>query len=231
MKSPKFLGRTGRVLAIALVAATSSSVFGATAKDTIKSSPELNNTATAKAGEVILHQGTYYERDVIHLSEEIKVGENGAYTLTPGYYLRSGGDDEWGNYVATKGPGAGKVLKAPDVVTLQESFQVSGDGKRVGVVTNYYQAVRGEARGITRSTEPAVSSASLQRTLVYGGKKGDSIEVGYQDIWMSILRPSKINFIKHDLTESEVIESHGARIEVLSATAEILRYRVLKSFD
>lgn len=231
MKSLKILGRTGMVLTIALMAGISRSVVGAAATDTVKSSPELNSEATATAGEVILHQGTYYERDVIHLSEEIKVGENGAYTLTPGYYLRSGGDDEWGSYVEAQGPGAGKVLKAPDVVTLQEAFQVSGDGKMVGVVTNYYQAVRGEARGITRSTEPAVSSASLQRTLVYGGKKGESIKVGYQDIWMSILRPSEIKFIKHDLTESKVIESHGARIEVLGATADSLRYRVLKSFD
>ena len=206
-------------------------IFATAAEENIKSSPALNTEAIAEIGDVILHQGTYYDRAVIHLSEEIKVGENGAYTLTPGYYLSSGGDDEWGSYVATEGPGAGKIIKASGVVTLQEAFQVSGDGKTVGVITNYYQAVRGPARGITRSTEPAVSSSSLQKTLVYGGKKGDAIKVGYQDIWMSILRPSEINFIKHDLSQSKIIESHGARIEVLSATGDSLRYRVLKSFD
>lgn len=231
MKSPKFLGRTGMVLAIALVAGTSSSLFGAATKDTIKSSPELNVEATVKAGGEILHQGTYYDREVIHLSEEITVGENGAYTLTPGYYLQTGGDNGWGYYVAAKTPGAGKIKKIPGVVTLQPAFQVSADGKTIGVVTNYYQAVRGPATGITRSSEPAVSTASIQKALVYGGKKGTKIKVGYRDIWMSIQRPSEIKFVKYDLAESKIVEAHGARIEVIDASGDTLRYRVLKSFE
>lgn len=229
MKIPKLVSQPYPLLAV--VVGAMASVFVAAAEEKVMSAPKLNVEATVEVGGEVLHQGTYYDRDVIHLSQEIKVGENGAYTLTPGYYLSSGGDDEWGNYVETKAPGAGKIIKAPDVVTLQETFQVSHDGKTVGVITNYYQAVRGEARGITRSTEPAVSSSSLQKVLVYGGKKGTEIKLGYQEIWMNILRPSEIEFVTHDLAQSKIVESHGARIEVLSASGDTLRYRVLKSFD
>ncbi|GAB5559022.1 MAG: hypothetical protein SynsKO_06690 [Synoicihabitans sp.] len=227
MTFPKFHGQSCLVLTFALMLAASQPVFAAV----IKSTPKLHTEATIKAGEAILHQATYYDREVIHLSEEIKVGEKGAYTLTPGYYLRSGGDDEWGYYVAAKGPGAGRVIKAPGVVTLQPAFQVSGDGKTIGVITNYYQAVRGKATGITRSTEPAVSTADIQKSLVYGGESGQRIKVGYREIWMSIQRPSEIQFVEYDLAESPIIESHGARIEVLKAKDGTLRYRVLKSFD
>ncbi len=229
MKIPNLVSRSCLVIAVAFGAMSPGLVHAA--EENVKSTPALHTEATAKVGDVVLHQGTYYDRAVIHLSQEIKVGKNGAYTLTPGYYLSVGGDDEWGSYVETKGPGAGKVIKAPDVVTLQEAFQVSGDGKTVGVITNYYQAVRGPAQGITRSTQPAVSSASLQKTLVYGGKKGPSIKLGYQEIWMSILRPSEIEFVQRDLARSKIVEFHGARIEVLNVSDDNLRYRVLKSFD
>lgn len=193
--------------------------------------PRLNTESTAKVGDEILHQGIYYERDVIHLSEDVVIGENKAYTLTPGYYLRTGGSDEWGTYVVAKGPGAGKIIKAPDVVTLQEAFQVSGDGNTVAVITNYYQAVHGKAKGITRSTEPAVSTESIQKAIVYGGKKGSEIKLGYRDIWMSIQRPSEIQFVEHDISKSKIVEFKGARIEVVRANGDSIRYRVLKSFD
>lgn len=197
----------------------------------MKSTPELNAEATAKVGDDVLYQATYYDREVIHLSQEIKVGENGAYTLKPGNYLRTGGDDEWGYYVEAKGPGAGKVNKAPGVVTLQPAFQVSGDGKTVGVITNYYQAVRGEAKGITRSTAPAVSDQSIQKFLIYGGKSGSKIKLGYKEIWMAIQRPSEIQFVEYDLAHSKIVESNGARIEVIKATGDSIQYRVVKSFD
>lgn len=194
--------------------------------------PELNTESTAQAGEEILHQGTYYERDVIHLSREIKIGEKGAYTIAPGYYVRTGGGSDWGSYApAANDPEAGSIKKAPDVVTLQPGFQVSADGKKVGVVTNFYQAVYGEGEGITRSKRPALSFESLQKALIYGGKSGNKIKLGYREIWMHITRPSELRFVEHDLTGSKIVESHGARIEVLEATDESIRYRILKSFD
>jgi len=200
------------------------------AEETLKSTPDLNTEATAKVGDEVLYQATYYDREVIHLSQEIKIGENGAYTLTPGHYLQTGEENGWGYYVAAKTPGSGKVIKAPGVITLQPAFQVSSDGKTIGVITNYYQAVRGSATGITRSSEPAVSTESIQKALVYGGKDGSKIKLGYKEIWMSIQRPSEIQFVEYDLGKSKIVEANGARIEVIKATGDSLSYRVLKSF-
>lgn len=200
--------------------------------DDLITTPSLHKESAAQAGEEILHEGTYYERDVIHLSQEITIGENGAYTLAPGYYLRTGGSDDWASYTpATGDPESGSIKKAPDVVTLQPGFQVSGDGKTVGVVTNFYQAVHGKGTGITRSTRPALSFESLQRALVYGGKSGSKIKIGYREIWMHIVRPSELQFIEHDISKSRIIEAHGARIEVIEVNDDSIRYRVLRSFS
>ncbi len=229
MKIPRLVVRI--CFALAIVASAGNSSFGDSTDEVRFSSPELNTEATAKVGDEILHQGVYYDREVIHLSEEIAVGENGAYRLSPGYYLRTGGEHEWDYYVAPKTPGAGKITKAAGVVTLQPAFQVSKDGKTLGVVTNYYQAVRGAASGITRSSQPAVSTESIQKFLVYGGKSGNKIKLGYKEIWMAIQRPSEIQFVEYDIGKSKIIEADGTRIELIRATGDSIRYRVLKSFD
>jgi len=166
------------------------------------------------------------------LSQELTIGDNNAYTLTPGYYLRTGGGGGWESYMpADEDPEGGSIKKAPDVVTLQPGLQVSSDGKTVGVVTNFYQAVYGGAKGITRSTRPALSSEFIQKALVYGGKAGNKIKLGYREVWMNITRPSELQFVEYDLNQSKIVESHGARIEVLRATNDTLIYRIIRSFS
>lgn len=193
--------------------------------------PLLNTESTAQVGKAILHQGEVYQRAAIRLSEEIVFGEDGAYALMPGYYLRVGESDGWESYVPADGPDAGSVKKAPGAITLQGSFLVSKDSKVIGLITNFYQAVNAKAKGITRTTRPSLSTDSIQRALVYGGRAGNKLKLGYQETWANIKRPSEIRFIQHDISEAKVVESNGARIEVLQATDDFIRYRIIKSFN
>ena len=101
-----------------------------------------------------------------------------AYTLTPGYYISTRGS----SYAPTEGPDAGSVKKAPGAITLQSSFHYSNDGKRIGVITNFYQAVNAKVNGITRTTLPSLSTESIQKALIYGGKTGNKIKLGYREI-------------------------------------------------
>jgi len=193
--------------------------------------PPLNTESTTQIGDELLHQGELYQRAAIHLSEEIKFGEDGAYALTPGYYFRTGESDGWESYAAADGPDAGSVKKAPGAMTLQGSFHYSNDGKTTGVITNFYQAVNTKAKGITRTTRPSLSRDSIQRSLVYGGKTGTKIKLGYREIWKNITRPACDVFVEYDLADSKVVEFKGARIEVIEATNECIRYRVTQAFD
>ena len=193
--------------------------------------PPLNTESTAQIGDELLHQGELNQRAAIHLSEEITFGKDGAYALTPGYYFRTGERIGWESYVPADGPDAGSVKKAPGAITLQGSFHYSNDGETIGVITNFYQAVNAKAKGITRTTRPAWSNESIQRSLVYGGKTGTRIKLSYRKIWKNITRPSSDVFVEFDLADSTIVEFKGARIEVMEATNECIRYRVTQAFD
>jgi hypothetical protein len=193
--------------------------------------PPLNTESTAQTGDELLRQGEIYQRAAIHLSEEITFGKDGAYALTPGYYFRGGESIGWETYAPADGLDAGSVKKAPGAITLQGSFHYSNDGKTIGVITNFYQAINTKAKGITRTTRPAWSNDSIQRSVVYGGKTGSKIKLGYREIWKNITRPSHDVFVEYDLADSQIVELRGARIEVLEATTELIRYRVTQAFD
>jgi len=192
--------------------------------------PPLNTVAIAHVGDTILQQGESYQRAAIHLKDEISFGDDGAWALTPGYYFRTGESIGWETYAPADGPDAGSVRKAPGAITLQGSFHFSNDGETIGVITNFYQAVNTKARYVTRTTRPAWSSDSLQRLLVYGGKSGTSIKLGYREIWKNITMPSRDVFIEFDLADSRVVEFKGARIEVIEADNNVIRYRVTRAF-
>lgn len=192
--------------------------------------PPLNTESTTQIGDELLHQGEVYQRAAIHLSEEITFGKDGDYALTPGYYFRSGESDGWETYSPTDGPDAGSVRKAPGAITLQGSFHYSNDGNTIGVITNFYQAVNTKAKGITRTTRPCWSQDSIQRSLVYGGKTGTKIKLGYREIWKNITRPAGDVFVEFDLADSKVVEFNGACIEVIEATGKNIRYRVTQPF-
>lgn len=193
--------------------------------------PTPNTESTAGFGEEILHQGEVYQRAAICLSEELTFGKDGDYALTPGYYFRTGESDSWETFSPADGPDAGRVKKAAGAITLQGSFLYSNDGKTIAVITNFYQAINAKAKGITRTTWPSLSTESIQRFIVYGGMNGTKIRLAYREILNNIVRPSRNIFVEYDLDDSKVILIKGARIEVIEASNESIRYRVIQSFN
>ena len=205
--------------------------FASPAQAAERVTPPLNREAKAQVGDQILHQGTYRQQPAIHLSEEIKFGECEQYSLTPGYYMRTGEGLDSAAYAPASDPEGGRVKKAQGAITLQGSFLLSNDGETIGVITNFYQAVNAKAKCITRTTRPVVSTESTQRMLIYGGQKGTKISIAYRELWKNITRPSSDDFVEFDLADSKVVEIKGSRIEVIDATSKSIRYRVTQGFD
>ena len=193
--------------------------------------PPLNKETTVQIGAEMLHQGTVYQRAAIHLSEEIKFGKDGAYSLTPGFYFLTGESIGWESYAPADGPEAGSVQKAPGAITLQGSFLYSNDDKTIALITNFYQAVTSKAKGVTRTRRPALSKDAVQRILIYGGKAGSKIKLAYREIWKSITRPAGDVFVEFDLADSNVVEIKGARIEIIEATRKTIRYQITGGFE
>ena len=76
-----------------------------------------------------------------------------------------------------------------------------------------------------------VTEDSFQQTLIYSGRVGDKINVGYREFSNSMARPAFNNDVEYDLSESRIIGYKGARLEIIKATNESIKYRVLNNFN
>lgn len=75
-----------------------------------------------------------------------------------------------------------------------------------------------------------VSEDSLQQTLLYNGKIGDRITLGYREFYNNLARPAFSNNVEYDLSESKIVGYKGARLEIIKATNTELTYKVLSGF-
>lgn len=74
-------------------------------------------------------------------------------------------------------------------------------------------------------------AASFQNTLIYSGRIGDKITLGYREFQRNVARPAFNNDVTYDLSESMILGYKGARLEVLHASNTEISYKVLAGFD
>lgn len=179
----------------------------------------------------MLKQGKFYLQDAIHLNQSIKFGGIFTYyTLSEGDYVKTGEDAESEFYFPAVGRGAGIVEKAA-LADPWEAIQMSKREPKIGVVTIFHVKVSENAVGVTRVKRPALADDAFQQTLIYSGKSGNKVRLGYREFSNSVARPAFNNDVEYDLTESKTIGYKGARVEILEATNEFIRYRVIQNFN
>lgn len=195
------------------------------------SEPALGVVNVAQVGEEMLKQGKFTQRDAIRLSEEVKFGSLiTSYTLAPGIYVKTGEDTSSEFYFPAVGRDGGAVTKAA-LVDPWKSIVYDKDGKRIGVVTVFNVATRQDARGVTRTKWMALTDDSFQQTLLYSGRVGQKIKIGYREFSNNQARPAFNNDVEYDLSESTTIGYKGARIEVIEATNQHIKYKVIQNFN
>jgi hypothetical protein len=194
------------------------------------SEPPLNTVSVANVGDEMLKQGKFIERDAIRIEHDIKFGLLDYYTLTPGYYLKTGEDSLSEFYVPADGRNAGRVIKAA-LADPWQSIRLFKNEDRICVVTIFHVSVAERAVGVARTKHQSLSDDSFQQTLIYSGKIGSKIKIGYREFSNNQARPAFNNDVDYDLNESKVIGYKGARIEVIEATNEFIRYRVISNFN
>lgn len=69
-----------------------------------------------------------------------------------------------------------------------------------------------------------------QQTLLYNGKIGSKITIGYREFSGSLARTAFSNEVAYDLDESNVVGYKGARIEVIKATNTEITYKIISGF-
>lgn len=194
------------------------------------SEPSLNTVITVGIGDAMLRQGKYLEHNAIYIRQDTKVGAFGVYTFTRGYYLQEGGDAKSEFYLPAGGVDSGQVIRSP----LADPFQVirldKKSGKLCGVSVYNCESCTDKAN-YEKKKYPVTSSDSFQQTLIYSGKVGNKINVGYREFSNNFARPAFNNEVEYDLSESKIIGYQGARIEVIEATNEYIKYKVIENFN
>ena len=193
------------------------------------SEPPLNSITTVYVGDNMLRQGKYSEHDAIYIRKEIKVGM-GCYTFTRGYYLKKGQDRDSEFYIPANGMDSGQVI----VGGLCDPFQTIRLNKKTGELcgmSTFNASFCTNKANYEKKKYPVASSDSFQQTLIYSGKMGDKINIGYREFSNNFARPAFNNNVEYDLSESKIIGYKGSRIEIIEATNEYIKYRVLKNFN
>ena len=187
------------------------------------SKPPIGSVNEAYVGDKMLTQGVFTEREAYYIPEAKK---KFLLTIPKGYYLKTG-EDEKGSYYST-------------INNIPDGAVIPGDGIQSIVVTPqndlcfidiYFNKVChfkniGEKRKIS-----VANDNSFQQTLIYSGKVGNKINIGYREFSSSVARPAFNNDVEYDLNESKTIGYKGALLEVIDANNQSIKYKVLKNFN
>ena len=78
---------------------------------------------------------------------------------------------------------------------------------------------------------PVIAEDSFQQTLIYNGKVGDKINIGYREFQSNRARAAFSNEVEYDLSDSNIIGYKGAQLEIIKATNQSIEYRVISNFN
>ncbi|TSK08706.1 MAG: hypothetical protein FPO08_05225 [Geobacter sp.] len=192
------------------------------------SEPPIDSVNTTQVGDTMVRQGKYQEYDAIYVTR--KADPSWAYTLYPGYYLKQGEDETAEYYYPGGGDESGRVVKSGLADPWTSIMTKKGDTE-ICVVTVFNAYVCGDSNSFERRKKLSVTHDSFQQSLIYSGKVGNKINIGYREFSNNLARPAFNNNVEYDLSESKTIAYKGAKLEILEATNQNIKYKVLSNFN
>lgn len=202
--------------------------YNYSASVTVISEPPLSTTQISNVGDVLLRQGKYSEHEAIYLP--VKADISWAYDLFMGYYLKHGEDESAEYYSPAGGEDGGKVDKAV-LADPWKSVMAKKNTKTLCVVTVFNATSCADNMNFERVKKPILTHDSFQQTLIYSGKVGNKINIGYREFSNNLARPAFNNNVEYDLSDSAVIGYKGAQLEIIEATNQYIKYRVVRNFN
>ena len=104
-----------------------------------------------------------------------------------------------------------------------------GEGSELCVITVFGGSAcyKGEYE---RKKQLSERGNSFQQTLIYSGRVGDKINIGYREFSNNTARPAFNNDVEYDLSSSNTIGYKGALIEVIKADNSSITYKLIRNF-
>ena len=176
----------------------------------------------------MLRQGKFREHEAIKLRTSRDV--SWAYTLYPGYYMKDGEDEKAEFFSPGRGDDGGRVEKAA-LADPWQSIMLPKSKPEICVVTVFNVFVCKPAGDIERTKRPVLADDAFQQTLIYNGRVGSKINIGYREFSNNMARPAFNNEVEYDLNESMFIAYKGAELEVVEATNQHIKFRLIHNFN
>lgn len=185
------------------------------------SHPPLDSIQTVGVGDDIVRQGVMIEEDVLVVHETVKAG---FYTVPAKSYPKIGESEKDDFY---EPDGVRRAGLADPVGALAWGKE---PGSKLRVVTVFGVSRSGDGH-YTRERHLSKRDNSFLQSLIYSGRIGSKINVGYREFSNNLARPAFNNDVEYDLDASSTIGYKGVRIEVIEATNSGITYRVVSNFD
>lgn len=198
--------------------------------------PSLNVETIASLGEDMVSQGVYTETDGIEIAEENNIK---GYRLSPGFYPQISQDKDNTYHSYENRPtrdGSGYILAASDFLgfplAIPQSIRASKSKQETCVIAGGLSGpICDTEHAFKRTRKPSLSDRDLQQTLIYSGRVGNRIRIGYREASGNMARPAFSNEAEYDLSTSQEIAYRGARLRVIEADNQKIRYVVLSNFN
>lgn len=192
--------------------------------------PGLNIITKTFIGDDMVRQGTETATDVIYFPQTTVLSGGVDYTVHAGEYPKVGEDQNYlffglnelklGISVAKSTFAGIPVGMRTDKKDNELCILVSGGGSlcESNILFSY------QKKNITRQND-------FQRILIYNGKVGNKINIGYREFNKDFSRPAYSNNVEYDLSDSKFIRYKGAEIEILNVTNQYIEYKVISNFN
>ncbi|MEY4644746.1 MAG: hypothetical protein RLZZ596_1577 [Pseudomonadota bacterium] len=194
------------------------------------SEPLINQVVVKSVGEEMLKQGKFSNIKALKVTATTSVR---GFTVHPGLFRFTGSKDGVNHYqIGGFGEQSGSVEKS-FLADPYQSVMVKTENNQLCVITIFNGVGCGDANpGTFVETQiPMLFENSIQQTLIYSGKIGNQIRIGYREFSNNFARPAFSNDVNYDLNESKIISYKGAALEIFEATNTYIRYKVLKNFN
>lgn len=186
------------------------------------SKPPIGSVNEAYVGDKMLTQGVFTEREALHVTDSYK---KYAFIIRKGYYLKTGEDANGSYYQAINNiPDGGMITPESMGLHLNKKNEICI--LTVLATKRCFPGINGKEEKIS-----VANDNSFQQTLIYSGKVGNKINIGYREFSSSVARPAFNNDVEYDLNESKAIGYKGALLEVIDANNQSIKYKVLRNFN
>ncbi len=182
--------------------------------------PEVGKTITAYVGDYLVQKGTLVEESILVVHKTI---DGALYDIPANKYHQVGFDNKQDFYSGV-GVVQGVLSDSVQALALKKK-----ENSKLCVITVFggRSCYEGDYE---RKKQMSERGNSFQQTLIYSGRVGNKINIGYREFSNNTARPAFNNDVEYDLSSSDVIGYKGALIKVIKANNSSITYELIRNF-